>query len=101
MRARTVPPVRRRVAPASTFSVMTQRWAPGTGRTPGGVPGAWFNVVVCAIIGIGGLGVAATHGFRGEWLFVGIALPLICVYMEFVFVRNVRRQRERVRRSRE
>ncbi|KQO61176.1 hypothetical protein ASF23_11775 [Curtobacterium sp. Leaf261] len=67
------------------------------GRTPGGVVGAWWNVVVCGVIAVGSLVSALTAGHGSERLFFGIGVFVITAALEVVFVRNLRQQMARRR----
>lgn len=73
----------------------------GGGRTPGGVPGAWFNVVICAIIIVGGPIAALSRGVTVVTVLVAIAIVGVGILMERRFVGVLRQQQAKARRDRE
>ncbi|WP_156794835.1 hypothetical protein [Curtobacterium sp. BH-2-1-1] len=72
-------------------------WMERTGRTPGGVVGAWFNVVVCAALVIGLPLSVLSRGHDLAHIVFAIVLTAIAVTLEVLFVRNLRQQIERRR----
>jgi hypothetical protein len=68
-----------------------------TGRTPGGVVGAWFNVVVCAALVIALPTITLTRGHDLAHIGFAVFLTAIAVTLEAVFVRNLRQQLDRRR----
>jgi len=61
-------------------------------RSPGGVIGAVFNVVVCGIIVVALPIIALTSGHDAAHIAFAVAGFAIAVGLEVVFVRNLRRQ---------
>ena len=68
-------------------------WMERTGRTPGGVIGAWFNVVVCGALLVG-VPIAVWTKADGDAAKVLFALGAVVVAgsMEVTFVRTLRQQ---------
>lgn len=72
-------------------------WMERTGRTPGGVVGAWFNVVVCAGLVVALPVITLTRGLDLSHIAFAVVLTAIAVTLEVVFIRNLRQQMERRR----
>ncbi|MEK6311341.1 MAG: hypothetical protein V4737_03680 [Curtobacterium sp.] len=72
-------------------------WMERTGRTPGGVIGAWFNVVVCAVLVVALPIAALSRGQGAANIAFAVALTAVAVAMEVLFVRNLRQQLARRR----
>jgi hypothetical protein len=67
-------------------------WMERTGRTPGGVIGAWFNVVVCAGLVVALPVITVTQGHDLAHIAFAVFLTAIAVTLEVVFIRNLRQQ---------
>ncbi|MFJ4221753.1 hypothetical protein [Curtobacterium luteum] len=72
-------------------------WMERTGRTPRGVIGAWFNVVVCAVLVVGLPIAALSRGQGAVNIALAVVLTAVAVAMEVLFVRNLRQQLARRR----
>ncbi|WP_144712638.1 hypothetical protein [Curtobacterium pusillum] len=72
-------------------------WMERSGRTPGGVVGAWFNVVVCAALVIALPTITLIRSHDLTQIAFAVFLTAIAVTLEVVFVRNLRQQIERRR----
>ncbi|MFJ4297731.1 hypothetical protein [Curtobacterium sp. NPDC089689] len=72
-------------------------WMERTGRTPGGVIGAWFNVIVCAVLVVGLPIAALSRGHGALDIAFAVVLPVVALGMEVLFVRNLRQQLARRR----
>ncbi|WJY01566.1 hypothetical protein [Curtobacterium sp. 458] len=72
-------------------------WMERTGRTPGGVVGAWFNVVVCAVLVVGLPIAALSRGQGAVHIAFAVVLTAVALGMEVLFVRNLRQQLARRR----
>lgn len=68
-----------------------------TGRTPGGVIGAWWNVVVCAILVVALPLIALSYGKPPVNVIAAVVGLAIAASLEVVFVRNLRQQLARRR----
>lgn len=67
-------------------------WMERTGRTPGGVVGAWFNVVVCAVLVVGLPIAALSRGQGAVNIAFAVVLTAVALGMEVLFVRNLHQQ---------
>jgi len=66
-----------------------------TREAPGGVLGAWFNVVVCTGIVIGAVVYTLSQGVTGPDALIGAAVVVIGIGLDIYFVRTLLRQRRR------
>lgn len=71
---------------------MPTPWMQRTGRTPGGVIGAVFNVVVCGVLVVALPVIALTSGQDPAHIAFAVLGFAIAVGLEVVFVRNLRQQ---------
>lgn len=76
---------------------MPTPWMQRTGRTPGGVIGAVFNVVVCGVLVVALPVIALTSGQDPAHIAFAVLGFAIAVGLEVVFVRNLRQQLARRR----
>lgn len=75
-----------------TLGSMSERWVDKVPDPPGGVYGAWFNVLVCAGIGIAGaVSVFTTAAQPGATLFA-IAFLGLGDFLEWVFLHKLRQE---------
>ncbi|MFZ7088887.1 hypothetical protein [Curtobacterium sp. RRHDQ10] len=76
---------------------MAVRWMQRTGRTPGGVIGAWWNVAICGVL-IVAVPIVALHYGHPPVNVVGAVIGFaIAASMEVGFVHNLRQQLARRR----
>ncbi len=71
---------------------MPTPWMQRTGRTPGGVIGAVFNVVVCGVLVVALPVIALTSGQDPANIAFAVLGFAIAVGLEVVFVRTLRQQ---------
>lgn len=71
---------------------MPTPWMQRTGRTPGGVIGAVFNVVVCGVLVVALPVVALTSGHDAGHIAFAVAGFAIAAGLEVGFVRTLRNQ---------
>ncbi|MBT2501069.1 hypothetical protein [Curtobacterium sp. ISL-83] len=71
---------------------MPTSWMQRTGRTPGGVMGAAFNVVVCGVLTVALPVISLTSGLDPAHIMFAAVGSAIAVGLEVVFIRTLRRQ---------
>ena len=59
---------------------------------PGGVPGAWINVVVCAAITVAAAVSVLFGGATGADQLIAVGVVVIGIGLEVFFIRSLRRQ---------
>lgn len=68
-----------------------------THEPPGGVLGAWFNVLVCTGIVVGAVVYIVSQGVTGPDALIGAAVVIIGIGLDIYFIRTLLRQRARTR----
>lgn len=68
-----------------------------THEAPGGVLGAWFNVLVCTGIVVGAVSYIVSQGATGPDALIGVAVVIIGIGLVIYFIRALLRQRGRTR----
>lgn len=63
----------------------------------GGLPGAWFNVIVCTGIVVGAAIYTITQGLTGPDALIGAGVVVVGVVLDISFVRILRRHSARTR----
>jgi hypothetical protein len=76
---------------------MPTPWLQRTGRTPGGVVGAIFNVVVCGLLVVALPIIALTSGHDPAHIAFAVVGFGIAISLEVVFIRTLRQQLARRR----
>ena len=66
-------------------------------EAPGGLLGAWFNVIVCTGIVIGAAIYTITQGLTGPDTLIGAGVVVVGVVLDISFVRTLRRHSARTK----
>jgi ABC-type uncharacterized transport system permease subunit len=68
-----------------------------THEPPGGVLGAWFNVLVCTGIVVGAVVYMVSQGVKGPDVLIGAAVVIVGIGLDISFIRTLLRQRGRTK----
>jgi len=66
-------------------------------EAPGGILGAWFNVIVCSGIVVGAAIYTITQGLTGPDALIGAGVVVVGVVLDISFVRTLRRHSARIK----
>jgi cyanate permease len=71
---------------------MTERWVDRVPDAPGGVYGAWINVIMCGAIGVGGAVSIFTSVAQPAGTLFALAFLALGAFLEWVFIHKLRQE---------